>query len=360
MVMDMRLILFFLMLLINSSVYAASDELSTTTQNIGVGTVAQSGFKLDINGTARASSFVGNGSGAATMASNQGIGFDGVNATYTTPNLIINSTTGNVAINSTTANQKLEVAGTVKATAFIGDGSGLTGVSSISGLTTNRIVKASSSTAIANSQNFDDGTNVGIGTVVPVAFFDVNRKLVVQSGGNVGIGTITPQAGLVVTNGNVGIGTWVAPVALAVNGDIRFTGSSTINTASGSRDITITPDGSLNLGTSATDRVIIGRTDSGNYTILNSGTGETARITDGNIGVGTSSPQTKLDVNGAIRSISAGNSTIGGNLGIGTTTVPSALYVVGTGVFTTGLNIGIGTASPTRLCIANNAITTCP
>lgn len=49
-----------------------------------------------------------------------------------------------------------------------------------------------------------------------------------------------------------------------------------------------------------------------------------------------------------------------GNVGIGSTTVPSKLYVVGTGYFTTGLNIGIGTASPTRLCIANNAMATCP
>ena len=69
---------------------------------------------------------------------------------------------------------------------------------------------------------------------------------------------------------------------------------------------------------------------------------------------------------GNIRLLTAGTERMrllnNGNVGIGTaqgTTLSTKLYVVGTGTFTTGLNIGIGTASPTRLCISNNAVATC-
>jgi hypothetical protein len=57
-----------------------------------------------------------------------------------------------------------------------GDGSGLTGVGGITGLTTNYVTKATSATAIGNSQIFDDGTNVGVGTTAP------GQKLEVRSG----------------------------------------------------------------------------------------------------------------------------------------------------------------------------------
>lgn len=92
-------------------------------------------------------------------------------------------------------------------------------------------------------------------------------------------------------------------------------------------------------------------------------------ILKGNVGIGTTLAINKLDVAGGISIGTAyagyitapvNGAAIQGNVGIGTSAPPNPLYVVGTPMFTGGLNIGIGTASPTRLCIANNAVTTCP
>jgi len=60
--------------------------------------------------------------------------------------------------------------------------------SSISGLTTNTITKATSSTTIGNSQIFDDGTSVGIGTSSPAS------KLVIQNSASnlsLSVGTVS-------------------------------------------------------------------------------------------------------------------------------------------------------------------------
>ena len=88
----------------------------------------------------------------------------------------------NVGIGTTTPDEKLEVNGTVKATAFEGDGSALTGISSAGG----------------NGLWTEDG-NTG----------DIFRNT-----GNVGIGTDTPDSKLVVSDGDIRVtngtflGTW--------------------------------------------------------------------------------------------------------------------------------------------------------
>lgn len=72
---------------------------------------------------------------------------------------------------------------------------------------------------------------------------------------------------------------------------------------------------------------------------------------NGNVGVNYATPTTTMYV--------VGTSYFNGNVGIGIITPTTKLYVSGT-TTTDALNIGIGTTSKTRLCIANNTVSTCP
>jgi hypothetical protein len=99
--------------------------------------------------------------------------------------------TGTVTIptgaNITTPNVLSLISGTINDSIVVADATSgaLKRISSsrigsgISGLTTNYVTKATSATAIGNSQIFDDGTLVGIGTATPTTGFklDVNGRL---------------------------------------------------------------------------------------------------------------------------------------------------------------------------------------
>jgi len=119
---------------------------------------------LETDGPITASSFTGDGSGLTNLP-NTGKFVDGTGG-----KIYYNG--GNVGIGITSPSQKLEVAGTVKATAFVGDGSGLTGISTggkfIDGTNTSDAVYTTG--------------NVGIGLTNPWKKLDVNGTTSLRGG----------------------------------------------------------------------------------------------------------------------------------------------------------------------------------
>ena len=92
---------------------------------------------------------------------------------------------GSVGIGSSAPGYKLDVAGTVRATNFIGDGSGLTGLGSAGG-----VINEGSTTVGADDHGVDppDGTGEVVLQTRKVT------RLIVANDGSVGIGTTTPGA----------------------------------------------------------------------------------------------------------------------------------------------------------------------
>jgi hypothetical protein len=220
------------------------------------------------------------------------IGIGTINTTGMAGALYVN---GNVGIGSLTPGQALDVVGTVRATAFVGNGSGLTGIGG-SGWTL-----GASNVGISTTNNVGIGTNltttagltvmngnVGIGTWVPGAPLEINNLdgirlrhqgfgyydikatynitnpdlefrpngtevIRFDAQGNVGIGTmITSNAGMSIMNGNVGIGTWVPSSTFSVIGSIS------VHTAS--------PSSSTYTATAA-DQIILANAASNSVTI---------------------------------------------------------------------------------------------
>lgn len=343
--------------------------------NVGVGTWYPQ-QKLQVVGTISATSFVGDGSALTGVGSSGWV--DGGTNIYASP------TTDNVAIGTTTPTQKLTVVGTVSATAFVGDGSGLTGLPSGGGW-------SDGGTNVYTSTTTD---TVGIGTTTPSTTLEIVKQgssaplmvsstatgdgniMIITSAGNVGIGTLLPRGSLDLgptgtlyaqtftgptgptilgTSNNVGIGTITAGSLLTVGSTGQVTVSSAGAVATSST-VSVADDayaagwnGSTNV---PTKNAVYDKIETiGASAWTDGGTNIYSSPTTDNVGIGTTTPKSgiKLDVRG--------DSYFSGNVGIGTSTdlnqvltVQGALATQGASGVTyfnaTGGNVGIGTTSP--------------
>ena len=210
------------------------------------------------------------GSGTASQYTYFKTIVNGTNTGKTEHGVIVD---GKVGIGTTTPTTKLQVIGTVNATAFVGDGSGLTNISG--------------GWSSAGTGVFYTDRKVGVGTSVPNAAFDVATGSIVLNS-NTGTSTAVPVlstsrvSGEISAYGSNGFGSDAGFLRLSAGGGTTIIEKSYIdltgyNTIANDRN-------TIRLGTAGVERV---------------------RITSaGNVGIGTATPTEKLDVNGYIRTSS--------------------------------------------------------
>jgi hypothetical protein len=323
---------------------------STTDANylggsVLIGTTTNAGFKTDINGTFRAVSTV-------TLSSLAGTG----------TRMVVADATG------------------ILSTQAIPGGGGISG----SG-TTNYVAKFTGASSIGNSQLFDNGTNVGIGTTTPTTLLDVSGQIKAR-------GNLTDYLLLERTIDFGVYARWKKTTKEYILGlDIGNNGG---------RDFTIydATAAAFRLSISDNGNILINTSTDAGYKTDISGTLRTTQdayfaTTSGNVGIGTTLPSYKLSVTGATPRVwvspitgtefalfhaqnTGGSGFIGleNSAGSGLSTgAPYSLNIYHSGaypiVFSTNTiqrmridaagNVGIGTTSPTTLLnVSSSSATT--
>lgn len=191
----------------------------------------------------------------------------------------------------------VSVTGNLSAVKFIGDGSALTGLTA----TTDRIV--SDTTSIIANDGMDTISFTTAGTA----------RMVINASGNVGIGTTAPSAPLHIS---------------ATQAQIVFT------TASGGKGyVGRLSDDNIYLWNNSPSSILLGTSNTERVRIASSG----------NVGIGTTNPNAKLQVSGSMIVSTTGQTTtpslyVGtdGNVGIGTGSPQSALDILSAGLSVRG------------------------
>jgi hypothetical protein len=303
---------------VSGNVYTTAGlALAVTSGNIGVGTVSpqnDAGYKsITINGTSGGQIGFYAGGFQQTNMYGDATGLTFVTTAATPMSFLTNSLTrmtiesgGDVGIGVVNATEKLDVNGRMRvrtidstetainmlyadATGVIKKAPVPTGTISGSG-TTNYVPKFTAASTIGNSQIFDNGTNVGVGTASP------SVKLDVAGSGVIGRYTSTSNA---------------VPISIYNTG----TSISTI----GFKGSTSTNDFNVRVGADAND-----------YIAYTNNTERLRIFANGRIGVNTTTDAGyQFDINGTLRSVNGANfATTSGNVGIGTASPTHKLHIV--------------------------------
>src|SRR3989338_5792299 len=257
---------------------------------------------------------------------------------------------GNVGIGTTSPGAKLEVAGEIRSNNSIASGSGL------------RIQTAASTIGIVGASGWVKGTSatdLGI-------FAETGKSITFMSGGS------ATDRMTIDSSGNVGIGTTGPGSKLEVNGDITTTAKDQLIVArysAGSNDYAASliwsnsAGGSvLTLGNNANNEIRAGQTATNGYlrfitnntalpNAVHNGT-EVMRLTaSGNVGIGTTSPGTKLDIESGASgdTLEVRGSTTNSSyyaLTVNDSTPANIMLVRNDGVVYMKGNVGIGTTGP--------------
>jgi hypothetical protein len=322
-----------------------------TTGNVGIGTTSPT-VTLEVSGRGLITSSGSSDTFAVTHSSGSGIG---VNITKggNGEGLYVNKTSGSgnaVTIVGTLNATTLVKSGGTSSQYLMADGSVSTLTNPVTGTgTTNYVSKWTSSSAIGNSQIFDNGTNVGIGTTSSLgplnvaadgsanAMFIIGRsadnagrldfyannqgsrlftlatgngatelygdanipmvfstngteRLRILAGGNVGIGTTSPSAKFHVQGSNL--------MATLQNSDTAANQYTQLEFVAGSRSAYIWL-GNQNSTSWAGDGGLNIYTTTGNMDLWTAGAQRMRITSGGNVGIGTASPGRKLTVQGA-------------------------------------------------------------
>lgn len=360
----------------------------STNNKVGIGTGTPSA-KLDIDGAHVASIGLLRLNSNASNMSAMTYYIDGVYkaATYAgtddnfyvwgrDADIVFNTTTsgttrmvitngGNVGIGTTGPTQKLMVGGSIRVTGGYYDSSNSIGSNgqvlastgtgtawinvgggTVNGSgTVNYLSKWTGTTLLADSQLFDDGTNVGVGTATP------NRKLTVSGNGTL----------LGLQSNTAGGYSEMEFTANGVSGAYIFKASSGYSSYAGAGSLNIYNSGAIGFHTASVSNAMF------------------IASSNGNIGLGNTGPTQKLHVEGNIRvtgayydsangagssgqvlsSTGSGTSWITPFSGSGTTNYVSK-WTSGTAlgnsqIFDNGTNVGIGTAAPNnKLSVIGN------
>ena len=255
--------------------------------------------------------------------------------------------------------------------------------------TLNYVSKFTGATTLGNSQIFDNGTNVGIGTTSPISKLHINNTSTAATNflaGNINGGTYfgwdSDNTGLISTytnapikfggsyassfnewmritsGGNVGIGTSSPNYKLQIDSGSNIAAFRSVGSGENNKQIVLRSGG---------DRSIIEASNANDGTdtalAFNTASNERMRITSGgNVGIGMSSPSEMLEVQngGSGAKIKVSNSAGGyASLECSSNATSVAQLNFTNQLSLIGGNVGIGTASPSeKLHISGNTLVT--